>query len=332
MKNWIHSETNKSNIVLTSKVSLSRNLKDVKFLKKLDEEDARHIVNDIYDKTKRYDELEDFTLIKSWETNEYDINGYIDKQFVGNPFLDRRGQSALIVNKEETLVITINEEDHLKMQGVTAGLNLENSYKEVDRLDNYMEKELSYEFNSDYGYLTSSINNLGTGMKVSVIMHLPMLSINKKIDNILQEGNKFIKIRPIFKGGRLYEVSNNITLGIKEEEIIDSVQNEVCNIIKQEKSAREVLMSGDMLRLEDKVFRALGILRYARIISSKESLELLSNIRLGVEMDILDVKNNQINTALIESRDSVIQGSLKEILTKEELDLKRAEIIRNIIT
>lgn len=332
MKNWIHSETNNSDIIVASKVSLSRNLKDIKFVKMLKEEVARDMVYDIYDKAIGYEKLQEAELIKSWETHEYDLKGYIDKQFVSKSFVDRRAESALISNKDETLQVAINEEDHLKIQSINAGFNLEDSFEEVDKLDDYLEEKFSYEFSEEYGYLTSSIDKLGTGMKASIILHLPMLSINKKIETILKDAKKSVSVTPIFKDGRVYEVSNCTTLGMKEEEILENIKDQVYKLIREEKRAREVLMTGDILKLEDKIYRSLGILKNARIITIKESLELLSNVRLGVEMSLLNLNKGIINRALIESRDSMIQGKLKEILTKEELDSKRAEVIRNILS
>lgn len=331
MRNWIKSETDKLDIILLSRVSLSRNIKDNKFIRMLNEDKARSIVENVCDTLNDYDEFKELSVIKSWESNEYDLKGCVDKQIAGKSFIDKKGKSAVAFNNDESLIVSINEEDHIKIQGITAGFDLDECYVEVDKLDNYIGDKLSYEFNNEYGYLTSSMSNLGTGMRASIIMHLPMLSINKKIDGIKEEIKGDIIIKPVFNEGRLYEISNNITLGIKEEDILQDVKKYAADIIKSEKGCRELLMSSDIARLEDKVFRALGILRNARIITGKESLELLSNVRLGIEMSILDINKSVINKALIDSRDSIIQGNLKEILTKERLDHIRAEIIRKIL-
>ena len=220
MKNWIQNETNKSDIVLLSKVSLSRNIKDNKFIRMLDEDKARNIVEDICDTINDYDEFQEISVVKSWESNEYDLGGYVDKQITGESFIDKKGKSAVVFNTDESLIVSINEEDHIKIQGITAGFDLDEPHIEADKLDNYIGDKLSYEFSNDYGYLTSSMNNLGTGMRASIIMHLPLLSINKKIDSIKEDIKGDITIKPVFKEGRLYEISNNITLGIREEDII----------------------------------------------------------------------------------------------------------------
>ena len=194
-------------------------------------------------------------------------------------------------------------------------------------------KYFPYEFDNKYGYLTSSIKNLGTGLKVSMLVHLPALKSNNRLKDVQESlKNDSISIEELYKDANLYIIQNNVTLGMSEEQILESFKEAVYYVIKEEKRNRDDIISEKNIYLQDKVNRAYGILTYAKLISEEESLKLLSDIRMGIEMSILDISKALINEAFIKSRNSSIQRDLKEILSKEELDYERAKIISKIFS
>lgn len=329
MKNWIHSDINKGDIVVLGKVELLRNIKGKKFVNAIEKQEARQIVSDVYDNLKEYDN--NFIISKSWENSQNELKHYKDKEIVTDMFINQRDKSAFIVNDDETLSILVNEEEHIKIQGVSSGCDFDDIYERVNKIDDSIQQHMKFEFSKQYGYLTCDIKNLGTGVRVQCLVHLPALKISEKINDIKNNlrGNKIIFVEN-YKDSSIYRLSSSITLGVSEEKILKDFKQSVSYIIKEETNEREKLLSERRIELEDRVNRSLGILSYARILSARESINLLSDIRTGIELSILDIDSHLVNKAFIETRDSSIQRSLKEILSKDELDYERAKITRDI--
>ena len=331
MKNWIHSETKSGDIVLFTKVELFRNLKGQKFVKYISEEEARNIAEKVYNKLSSKDEKLNF--LKSWESSKNELNYYKDKEIASDKLIERKNKSAIIINEDETLSIILNEEEHIKIQGITAGFEIEETYKIVNAVDDLISKDFSYEFDKEYGYLTSNIKNLGTGLNISMVVHLPALKANNRIKDVKESlKDDKVSVEELYKDSNLYVVKNKVTLGMSEEQILEGFKEAVYYLIKEEKRNRDNIILEKSIYLKDKVYRAYGILTYAKMIGEDESLKLLSDIRMGVEMSILDISKALINEAFIKSRNSSIQRDLKEILSKEELDYERAKIIDEIFS
>lgn len=331
MKNWIHSETKSGDIVLFTKIELLRNLKGVKFVKNIDQNEARTMAQNIYNKLSS--SVENLLFLKSWEISKNELNYYKDKEIASDKLIETKNKSAIITSGDETLSILVNEHEHIKIQGITAGFEIEQTYEAANDVDNLILKYFPYEFDNKYGYLTSSIKNLGTGLKVSMLVHLPALKSNNRLKDVQESlKNDSISIEELYKDANLYIIQNNVTLGMSEEQILESFKEAVYYVIKEEKRNRDDIISEKNIYLQDKVNRAYGILTYAKLISEEESLKLLSDIRMGIEMSILDISKALINEAFIKSRNSSIQRDLKEILSKEELDYERAKIISKIFS
>ncbi|WP_252250719.1 protein arginine kinase [Clostridium sp. ZBS13] len=336
MKNWINEECNKEDIVINSNISLSRNLKEKPFSNKLNEIEARENVGFIYQIVKS--ELKDESCIyQLWNEDKELINSYLDKQLISKELIKNKDKTAFVLNSEETLSIMINEDDHLKLRCITAGFDLETAFDNITKLDDKIEKRVHYAFDENLGYLTTSPTNLGTGMRASVNIHLPALNFNDEISNfskgltqigmdmkgLYEEGNKAY--------GNMYKISNQVTLGLTEEEIIDNLKGAVLNVISEEKKFREVLLTKCKYDIEDRVFRAYGILTSAILLSEKECTELLSSVRFGVELSLLDISKNKLNKLLVYTRDSSLQNYLKRKLSNKELNYERAKFVRAIL-
>lgn len=302
MRNWISSEAQEdSDLVLCSKVSLARNIEDSLFTDKLNVDEARENANNICDIVIDKLKNEDINIIKFWE-NDY-INSYKDKLLISDELTKRKDRACVVINNDETISIMVNEVDHLVIQCITKGLNLKEQYIVANNIDDLIEEDISYAFHEDFGYLTATPNTVGTGLRAGAILHIPALVMSEEIEKISKGLTELgMSIKPIFMDGNkpygnIYEVSNRISLGINEEEIISNLEGVINNIIQEEKKFRDILFEKCRVEVEDKIFRAYGILNSAKLISYKEFLELLSYVRLGVETSTLNLDKKGIEQA-----------------------------------
>jgi len=338
MKNWIDSQASPQDIIINSSIILCRNFEKDKFTDKMKLEDARDNVDRVFKILCNKAEDEEFNLIKLWEDENESSKTYRDKHIISEELLKRKDRGAFIVNKNETLSVMINEEDNIRIQCMVDGLNLEDIYKYINRIDDYIENDMAYAFHGDYGYLTASPSNIGTGMKATVAMHLPALTISQEIPNILNGLNRVgMTIDGMYgerlrADGNMYQIANQITLGVNEEEIIENLKGVVFNIVSEEKKYREIFLAEHKYEVEDKVFRSYGILKNARLLKSKEALELLSYIRLGVELGLLDIDKKILNNILISSRNSRVMKNLQIGANSTEQNLERANITRKLLS
>lgn len=334
MENWVNNAQDKG-FVLSSRVRLARNLNIVPFPDRVNDEKGKEIARDIEDSFLTNTKGDNYDVIRLWETDNTLQKVYLEKHLISKKLLENNNKSSFFVNKDETVSIMINEEDHIRLQCITAGLNLKEAFEKANEIDNILEDVLDFAFDEKLGYITACPTNLGTGMRASVMMHLPALTMNNEMSQVL---NAVAKVGMTVRGlygegskaeGSLYQISNQLTLGLSEEEIINNLSAVVSQLINQEIIARNQLMSKYEFELKDKIFRSLGLLRSAMLIDTKETLNLLSNVRLGIEMGIInDIDIKIINRLLIEVNTSNIIYDSKKNLSEKEVKLKRAEILR----
>jgi len=337
MKNWLRTEENNNDIVLSSRIRLARNIDKIPFPDRLSDEKGKEVVNMV--EKAFYTSAHTSEAYKSkylWE-NEDNINkSYFEKHLISAKLLNNHSKSAFILDKDETVSLMINEEDHLRLQCINAGFSLEEAYEMAEELDNLLEEKLAYAFDEKLGYLAACPTNLGTGLRASVMLHLPALSINNEMNSMLNAVTQVgMTIRGLFgegskSEGDLYQVSNQITLGLTEEEIINNLKAVVSQIITKEEWSRDQLMKNYKYEIEDKIYRALGILKSAVLLNSKEALNLISNVRMGIEMGIIkDVKTETLNSLLVEIQPATLQLITSSKLSEKDRDINRAKLIRN---
>ncbi|CAH0434922.1 Putative kinase [Clostridium neonatale] len=337
MRNWIHNLANNEDIVLSTKIQLARNLKLVPFPNKLDYMKARENAELIYEVLNDTIYSEDMTLYKLWENDKKDYEDCIEKHLINKNLLDNSEKGAFIVNKNETISIMINEGEHIKIQCITAGLNLEEAFNSANIIDDNIESKLEYAFNENLGYLMESPKNIGTGLEASIDIHLPALTMNNEIDKISKTFDRLgMSIKSIYnydseKYGNIYRISNKSSLGIKEHEIIGTLKGVVLNVISEEKRAKEVLLSKNKYEVENKVYRAYAILQSAVLLDEKEAIELLSDIRLGVELNLLNIENGKINQLLVMIKNSSIENYIGRPLNIREINYERANLVKRIL-
>ncbi|WP_297429418.1 protein arginine kinase [Clostridium sp.] len=337
MNSWIHKDE-ESGIVLSSKILLARNFSDLPFPNKLNYIKGRDNGKNIYNALK--DELinEEIAFYEIWNTKEEFSKQYLERDLISEELLKNSDKSSFIVNKEETLSVMINAKDHVNVQYISQGLNLEETFEKAMNIDDKIEKNFDYAFDETLGYLTTSPENIGTGLKASVILHLPALTMSEEIKNISKNISKMgTTVKGIYLDGtkvygNLYRVSNKISLGLSEENIISKLKEAIFNIIAEENKFREILLNKCRYELEDKVHRAYGILKCAILLDSKETIELLSNVRLGSELSIINVDKNKLDKLFVLTRNSSLQNHLGRALDDKESKYERAKLVKEILT
>lgn len=337
MDNSTHNDS-KRGIVLSSKILLSRNLSDLPFPNKLNYIKGRDNGKNIYNVLKKELTDEELTLYEIWNTKEDFGKQYLERDLITEELMKNSDKSSLILNKEENISVMINEKDHINLQCISEGLSLEEAFERATNIDDKIEHNFDYAFDEKLGYLTSSPENIGTGMKASVVLHLPALTMSEEIKKISKNLSKAgFNIKGVYLEdskvyGNLYRITNKVSLGLSEENIISRLRLEVFNVIREENKFREVLFSKCKYELEDKVYRSYGILRSAVLLEYKETVELISNVRLGVELSfIMDIDENRLDKVLMLISDSSLQSYLGRYLDSKEIKYERAKLVNRIL-
>jgi len=336
MENWMKANLLENNMVLSSRIRLARNFKEIPFPHKLSEEKAREVVTSVEEAVYNASPMRDnYKSLYLWQQDDNTCRGFVEKHFISPKLVGNKEKSAFIIDNEQIVSIMVNEEDHIRLQTIAGGLNLEEAYEFADKLDNLLEEKLEYAFDEKLGYLTACPTNIGTGLRASVMIHLPALAINNELDGVYNAVTKVgMTIRGLYgegsrSEGNLFQISNQVTLGLSEEDIINNLKAVVRQIINQENMSREQLVNKYRYELEDKIQRSVGILKSAVILDSKECLNLLSNVRLGVEMGIIkDIDLALMNTLLVETQPATLQQVVNSKLTEKERDFNRAKLVR----
>ncbi len=335
---WISSPGPDSDIVISSRVRLARNISDIPFPHLLPEQEAKTIIKDVYE-TLRADanlgqNIELYNMAELPEEHKI----LLSEMHLISPDLASSKNGAVIVNQDETISIMINEEDHLRIQVMLPGLQLDEAFKEIDKIDDLLEAKLDFAFDEKIGYLTACPTNVGTGMRASVMMHLPVLTMMDQMGQIFATISQVgLVVRGIYgegsqAKGNLYQISNQITLGKSEEDIIQNVMGVTRQILMSERKIRENLSGEARVRLEDRILRSYGILTNAKIISSQEALAYISDVKLGVDMGIIkDLEPLVLNSLFITTGPAYIQGISNTEMSPVERDLYRADFIRQKI-
>lgn len=327
--NWYLYNGENSDIVKSTKIKFSRNLSEFKFNLKSKEE-----IEELENKVKEnlYNIGYGLKFLKLQDMDEITKMSLVEKGLMNSDFAIKR-YGSILINDEENICIMIGGENHLEIQVYNAGLDLENTLNLAIELDEKIGETLGYAVSKKYGYLTSTLNNIGTGLNASVIVHLPALAKTRNTRKVFDAIGDFgISIKEVYKGkSDIYQISNKHTLGISEKEIVKNLKVIVQTVIEQERQARK-LIAKDEIGLSDLIYRSFGILSNCRKISNEEAIELLSNIKLGVDLGILDeLTDIKVQKLYLYSRPANLQKYLGQKYDKEELEIKRAEVIKQII-
>lgn len=329
---------NVNDVVISTRIRLARNLYDYPFPCKLNDEKKCKVANIIKEAVlENHSAISDkFKYIQMSELTQEEAVSLVERHLVSPEFIsDRQGRGLLLLD-DESVSIMINEEDHIRIQIIKDGMDLESAYDLADKIDTLLDEQLNFAFNDQLGYLTQCPTNIGTGMRASIMMHLPALKESNAVGRIASSLSKLgLTIRGIYgegtePKGAIYQLSNQVTLGISEQEAINNLRDIAYQLITQERNAREALAKN--IIIQDKIYRSFGILQYAALLSNDECMQLLSNLRFGMESGIIDNMDfKTINRLFVEIQPATLMKNIGKKLTPQERDRIRAELVRSEI-
>ncbi len=332
MKMWYHNKGKDTDVVISTRVRLARNITEVPFPPKWSDGAAKEITENA---KKALDTTKDkFSFLNLDNAPQMNKSALMEDHIISREMLEGKNK-ALFLNQEGTAAVMVGEEDHIRIQTIETGFALENTYKAADALDDALGQVLDYAFDEQFGFLTHCPTNVGTGMRASVMLHLPALRMIGNINSLIgQVGKLGLTIRGVYgegsqSRGDLYQLSNQITLGLSETQTIEKLTDVVEQIVKMERDTRARLYANDKLGLEDTIYRALGTLKFARKMASEEAQKWLSYVKLGIDLGIIeDMDTQKIIQLMIESEPHHIALAEGSALAPAARDEKRAAHIR----
>lgn len=333
---WLRGQGPESDVVISSRVRLARNLADYPFLATASETQRTEICRSIADATASSPALSDAMFIQLDDVDALDRRLLVERQLISRQHAKGQGSRGVSVSPSEMLSVMINEEDHIRMQALRAGFQLETVWRGVSELDDALAGQLSFAFDKQFGYLTACPTNVGTGIRVSVMLHLPALRMTKEIERVARAARDMrLAVRGLYGEGTdalgdFYQLSNQITLGQSESEIVDAFSAGIVpKIIEYEHTARDSLKERRSHQLDDKIWRAYGVLQNARCLGSEETLVLLSPIRLGIELDRFAAFGvDTLNELFLFTQPAHLQKLAGKALSAEQRSITRAEFVR----
>lgn len=336
---WVVADGPCNDVVLTSRIRLARNLRSYPFPQMMSEDKAKTMLSEVKSLvtlgTGRGD-IGNLEFIPLSHIEPTDRQVLVEKHLISPDLArSRHPGGAVIVRDDEAVSIMVNEEDHLRIQCLFPGFQLEECWKLANRLDDILESKLDYAFDQNRGYLTSCPTNVGTGLRASVMVHLPGLVMTQQIGRVLATiAQVGLVVRGLYgegteATGNIFQISNQITLGPGESEILHNLNAVIKQIVEQERASRQALIKSNQVALEDRVFRSLGILTNARLLTSQEAMKLLSDVRLGYDLKLItDLQHRTLNELLVLIQPAMLQSYSQEKLVEGERDYRRAELVR----
>ncbi len=326
---WYKEISKDSDVVISTRLRYARNINGYKFPNIMQKKEKEELLN----KLKSLNLSKEYNFFKTSDIDKITLLSLVEQHLISKELVNLT-DTGIIMNKECNIVTMINEEDHLRIQSFESGFDIDKCYDNLSKFSNILESKLDFAISDKYGYLTACPTNVGAAMRVSVMVHLPALAKLGLLSKIIDEATSMgLSVRGLYGEntsgyGNIYQISNRQTLGLSDEDIIRKTKAIVNTIISQERKARQVLKENNIY-LGDEIYRAFGILKYAKVISDDEALKLLSKVRLGVSMKIIeDVSLEKVQSLIIDIEPNTLRTILKKDLSKEEEDIKRAEHIR----
>jgi protein arginine kinase len=333
---WLDGNGDHSDIVLSSRVRLARNLRGFLFPTRIKREEEDQIRMEVIAVLERERPIKTMNRVDIGKLKKYECNFLLERHLISTDMLSHRKNGTVVIGDKSRLSMMINEEDHLRIQSIASGFDLNECWIKTEALEKVIGENLEYDFHQKFGYLTSCPTNTGTGMRASVLIHLPGLVLTKEIQKVLRG---ITQIGLTFRGlygegsevlGNFFQISNQVTIGKSEQELIDHLVRISSQIIEHERNARAILFKDAGYYIQDKVWRAYGILERARTISSEEVMNLLSAVRLGVSMKLIKgLSVSKINQLLIISQDAHLDVAADRNLNPMERDVERATVVRS---
>jgi protein arginine kinase len=332
---WLRGSGPESDIVISSRIRLARNLAEFPFISRATQSDRTEIENTLRDRVMEMQESGELEYVNVNELKVIDRQFLVERQLISREHAESEGARGVAIARNEQVSLMINEEDHLRIQVMHSGLDLEAAWNQIDRIDSLLAETVNFAFHPKLGFLTACPTNVGTGLRVSVMLHLPALVITRQIDKVFRSLQKIsLAVRGLYGEGSqamgdFYQISNQITLGKQEIDLVKQVGDIVPVLIDYERRARDFLVRESHENLHDKVSRAYGILRNAQTISSEETMHLLSSVRMGVNLGLIeDLQIPLLNELFIHTQPAHLQKLRGVELDTADRNIERARYLR----
>ncbi len=333
---WLKGTGPEADIIISSRIRLARNLAKFPFLSRADDTIRQEIENQLKERLIASRQTGKMTYFSVDQLTTLDRQMFVERQLISRELSESKGARGVGVSEQQNLSIMVNEEDHLRIQVLRSGYELDHCWKQINQVDDDLGSQLTFAFHPQFGFLTACPTNVGTGIRASVMLHLPALVMTKEIQKFFQAMHKMnLTVRGMYGEGSqamgdFYQVSNQTTLGRSEEEIVSTIKTVVPKILEYERSARSRLMNDNRRGVHDQVSRAYGILRNAQTISSEETMQLLSNVRMGVNLGLIDdLEIPKINELFIFTQPAHLQKMRQEPMDSTERNVARAAYLRS---
>lgn len=332
---WLLGTGPDSDIVVSSRVRLARNLADFPFCNRASELERRETEATLRRCAEEAELAETLQYVNVAKLGDLDRQFLVERQLISREHAAGDGSRGVAIAPREDISLMINEEDHLRIQVLKSGYRIQECWETVNNIDDMVEERVRYAFSEEFGYLTACPTNVGTGIRVSVMLHLPALAMTKEIDRVFRALQKIqLAVRGLYgegsqASGDFYQISNNVTLGKTEPEIVGNIDSVVPTIVEYERKARNRLIEEGRQSLHDRVSRAFGILRTAQTISSEETMHLLSSVRMGVNLNLIeDLPIDTVNDLFIHTQPAHLQKLEGQELESEDRNVARASYLR----
>ncbi len=338
MLKWFEQEEQQRQNIIASRVRLTRNWDEYVFPSKLSPEDGSEMVGRLFQNLSDLGEMDGRSYEQAYmdELPELDRRALKERRILNSSILARKAPMGVMVSEEEDVSLVFNGTDHIRIQVLSAGMKLQEALKTANQVDDFIDSRISYAFDEKYGYLTSFPTNVGTGMRASVTLHLPSLSMGKKFPAMLSDMGRFgVSIRGVYGEGRenygsLYEVSNQKTMGQSEKELVDIVGKVAMQLNDQENQVRSMTLKNHRLTREDEIYKSYGILHYARRLTMKEAMTYLSSLMSGVSDGLIQFQEPcSVYRLMLGIQTANLQKLSDRPLDKAELDVVRASYLRS---
>lgn len=336
-KKWYEKSGAEGDVIISTRIRLARNLRTCPFPSRMNAEDRERVISAVQKAIETSPIANEFVLYRLKDLSQITRVSLVERHLVSPEFISHPEGRAVLLMKDESVSIMVNEEDHLRIQVMCEGFNFEGALQMADRLDTLLGESLNFAFDDKLGYLTQCPTNLGTGMRASLMLHLPALQETGTINRISANLSKLgLTIRGTYGEasqpvGALYQLSNQVTLGLSEQEAIDNLKSIALQLMKQERSARAELEKD--LEVQDSICRSVGLLGNARLLSNDEFMKLISNVRLGINTGLIDhISLEAVNALTVRVQPATIQLPEGKALSSAQRDALRAKLVREALT
>lgn len=332
---WLKGSGPESDIVISTRIRLARNLASFPFRSRASDADRQRIQQILKEAILSRGDPSQLIYIDLEHLDLLDRQLLVERQLISRELAETKGPRSVIIDPNERFSLMINEEDHLRIMAMASGLNMEEVWQTVNQWDDWIEQKVVYAFDERLGYLTACPTNVGTGIRVSVMLHLPALVLTRQLEKIFRSLQKLdLAVRGLYGEGSqamgdFYQISNQVTLGQSEQDIMKKVSDIIPVIIDYERKAREVLVRENPQNLHDRISRAVGILRTAQTISSEETMHLLSSVRMGIHLGLIkEIGIPQVNELFLQTQPAHLQKIAGTELDRTDRDIERARFLR----